>query len=212
MSFFKGKFLFWIFLIQSFNCKSAFTFQLIHLLFYKLKSFFFALKAIRYYYVLHSNYFNYIEISSFYSQPFYFLFLNQFYLRFHSLQSKISFNIFNLVKVFFIPMRLTKNHWNDCRIKLLENEWRISKSLKLSLILLQDLFVDRLVEKVEKLQDDIAMFNAQYKLQVLETKNAKNLLHEAELQLMVRNILPNLGEFNLGLWIWQIISLFKVSF
>lgn len=92
------------------------------------------------------------------------------------------------------------------------NEWRISKSFKLSLILLQDLFVDRLVEKVEKLQDDIAMFNAQYKLQVLETKNAKNLLHEAELQLMVRNILPKLGEFNLGLWIWQIISLFKVSF
>lgn len=52
----------------------------------------------------------------------------------------------------------------------------------------QDLFVDRLVEKVEKLQDDIAMFNAQYKLQVLETKNAKNLLHEAELQLMSINL------------------------
>ena len=54
---------------------------------------------------------------------------------------------------------------------------------------MQDFFVDRLVEKVEKLQDDIAMYNTQYKLQVLETKNAKNLLHEAELQLTVRNVI-----------------------
>lgn len=52
----------------------------------------------------------------------------------------------------------------------------------------QDLFVDRLVEKVDKLQDEIAMYNAQYKLQVLETKNAANLLQEAELQLTAINM------------------------
>ncbi|CAI9742972.1 Hypothetical predicted protein [Octopus vulgaris] len=47
----------------------------------------------------------------------------------------------------------------------------------------QDFFVDRLVKRTNKLRNDIALYDTQYKLQLEETKNIRNLLQDAELQL-----------------------------
>ncbi|XP_014787815.1 coiled-coil domain-containing protein 40 [Octopus bimaculoides] len=51
----------------------------------------------------------------------------------------------------------------------------------------QDFFVDRLVKRTNKLRNDIALYDTQYKLQLEETKNIRNILHDAELQLSLIN-------------------------
>ena len=51
--------------------------------------------------------------------------------------------------------------------------------------LLQDLFVDRLVERVDKLKEEIAMFEAQITAQVEETKAAKEALGDAHMEIEV---------------------------
>lgn len=57
----------------------------------------------------------------------------------------------------------------------------------------QDLFVDRLVETVDKLKEDIAMFEAQIAAQTEETKAAKEALMEAHMEIEV-------GGYKLVLW------------
>ncbi|KAL5017966.1 hypothetical protein ScPMuIL_003688 [Solemya velum] len=47
----------------------------------------------------------------------------------------------------------------------------------------QDLFIDRLVEKVDKLKEEIAMYEAQYAAQLEETKFAKEALMEAYMEI-----------------------------
>lgn len=49
----------------------------------------------------------------------------------------------------------------------------------------QDLFVDRLVETVDKLKEEIAMFEAQIAAQTEETKAAKEALMEAHMEIEV---------------------------
>jgi len=53
------------------------------------------------------------------------------------------------------------------------------------LSLLQDLFVDRLVERVDKLKEEIAMYEAQLTAQLEETKAAKEQLMEAHMEIEV---------------------------
>ena len=49
----------------------------------------------------------------------------------------------------------------------------------------QDLFVDRLVERVDKLKEEIAMYEAQLTAQLEETKAAKEQLMEAHMEMEV---------------------------
>lgn len=49
----------------------------------------------------------------------------------------------------------------------------------------QDLFVDRLVERVDKLKEEIAMYEAQLTAQLEETKAAKEQLMEAHMEIEV---------------------------
>ena len=51
----------------------------------------------------------------------------------------------------------------------------------------QDLFVDRLVERVDKLKEEIAMYEAQLTAQLEETKVAKEALMEAHMEIEVRD-------------------------
>ena len=50
---------------------------------------------------------------------------------------------------------------------------------------LQDLYVDRLVERVDRLKEDIAMFEAQISAQAEETKVARDALMEANMEIEV---------------------------
>lgn len=50
---------------------------------------------------------------------------------------------------------------------------------------IQDLFVDRLVERVDKLKEEIAMYEAQLTAQLEETKAAKEQLMEAYMEIEV---------------------------
>ena len=52
--------------------------------------------------------------------------------------------------------------------------------------LFQDLFVDRLVERVDKLREEIAMYEAQQRAQSDETRATKDALNDAQLELEVR--------------------------
>ena len=49
----------------------------------------------------------------------------------------------------------------------------------------QDLYVDRLVEQVDKLREDIAITEAQLTAQLEETKAAKEALSEASMEIEV---------------------------
>lgn len=49
----------------------------------------------------------------------------------------------------------------------------------------QDLYVDRLVETVDKLKEEIAMFEAQITAQLEETKAAKEALSDAHMEIEV---------------------------
>lgn len=51
---------------------------------------------------------------------------------------------------------------------------------------MQDLFVDRLVERVDKLKEEIAMYEAQLTAQLEETKAAKEQLMEAHMEIEVK--------------------------
>lgn len=55
----------------------------------------------------------------------------------------------------------------------------------------QDLFVDRLVERVDKLKEEIAMYEAQLTAQLEETKAAKEQLMEAHMEIEVCFLLKN---------------------
>lgn len=52
--------------------------------------------------------------------------------------------------------------------------------------ILKDLYVDRLVERVDKLKEEMAMFEAQITAQSDETKAAKEALMEAHMEIEVR--------------------------
>ena len=47
----------------------------------------------------------------------------------------------------------------------------------------QDLFVDRLIERVDKLREEISMYEAQLTAQLEETKAAKEALTEAHMEI-----------------------------
>lgn len=49
----------------------------------------------------------------------------------------------------------------------------------------QDLFVDRLVEQVDKLREEVAMYEAQITAQTEETRAAKDALMEANMEMEV---------------------------
>jgi chromosome segregation ATPase len=55
----------------------------------------------------------------------------------------------------------------------------------------QDLFVDRLVERVDKLKEEIAMYEAQLTAQLEETKAAKEQLMEAYMEIEVHLIIKS---------------------
>jgi len=57
----------------------------------------------------------------------------------------------------------------------------------------QDLFVDRLVERVDKLKEEIAMFEAQITAQTEETHAAKEALMEAHMEIEVGQHCCNLN-------------------
>jgi len=48
---------------------------------------------------------------------------------------------------------------------------------------LQDLYVNRLVERIDRLREDIAMYDAQIEAQTAETRAARDLLGEARLEI-----------------------------
>lgn len=50
---------------------------------------------------------------------------------------------------------------------------------------MQDLYVDRLVERVDKLREEIAMYEAQLSAQTSETKATKEALSEAHMEIEV---------------------------
>lgn len=54
-------------------------------------------------------------------------------------------------------------------------------------MLLQDLYVDRLVEQVDKLREEIAISEAQLTAQLEETKAAREALTEASMEIEVCN-------------------------
>lgn len=62
--------------------------------------------------------------------------------------------------------------------------------LKLTVIclVLQDLYVDRLTENVDKLREQISLYEAQFYAQGEETKAAKEALSEARLEIEVCSI------------------------
>ena len=52
----------------------------------------------------------------------------------------------------------------------------------------QDLYVDRLVERVDKLREEIAMYEAQFSAQGDETKAAREALSEAHMEIEAINL------------------------
>ncbi len=57
--------------------------------------------------------------------------------------------------------------------------------LTVSCLVLQDLYVDRLTENVDKLREQISLYEAQFYAQGEETKAAKEALSEARLEIEV---------------------------
>lgn len=53
----------------------------------------------------------------------------------------------------------------------------------IDLLLLQDIYVNRLVERVDKLREDMAMYDAQLVAQTEETKAARDALNEAFMEI-----------------------------
>jgi uncharacterized coiled-coil DUF342 family protein len=66
--------------------------------------------------------------------------------------------------------------------------WFILTKSPFYLLILQDLFVDRLVERVDKLKEEIAMYDAQITAQAEETKVAKEALMEAQTEIEAINL------------------------
>ena len=59
----------------------------------------------------------------------------------------------------------------------------------------QDLFVDRLVERVDKLREEISMYEAQMTAQSEETKAAREALTEANMEIEVLHAMNLSKEF-----------------